>query len=139
MARIKIELPEHFHFSTQIPIRITDINYGGHVGNDTVLTLLHEARVQFLKHYGYEELKMEGVSLIMSDVMIEFKAELFYGDVVTAYVSAGNFSRAGFEVFYKLMKVKNIVASAKTGMICYNYEIKKVVSLPQKAKEKLSI
>lgn len=137
MARIKIELPEHFHFSTQIPIRITDINYGGHVGNDTVLTLLHEARVQFLKHYGYEELKMEGVSLIMSDVAIQFKAELFYNDVVTAFVTAADFTRAGFDVYYKLMKEKTIVATAKTGMICYHYEIKKVVSLPEKAKEKL--
>lgn len=137
MARIKIELPKHFHFSTQIPIRITDINYGGHVGNDTVLTLLHEARVQFLKHYGYEELKMEGVSLIMSDVAIQFKAELFYNDVVTAFVTAADFTRAGFDVYYKLMKEKTIVATAKTGMICYHYEIKKVVSLPEKAKEKL--
>ena len=137
MARIQIELPEPFHFSTQIPIRITDINYGGHVGNDTVLTLLHEARVQFLKHYGYEELKMEGVGLIMSDVAIQFKAELFYNDVVTAFVKAAHFTRAGFDVFYKLMKEKTIVATAKTGMICYNYEIKKLVSLPEKAKEKL--
>jgi len=36
MARIKILLPEHFSFSCSIPIRITDLNYGNHVGNDTV-------------------------------------------------------------------------------------------------------
>ena len=46
MARIKLTLPERFPFTTTIPIRITDLNYGGHVGNDTVLALLHEARVQ---------------------------------------------------------------------------------------------
>lgn len=138
MTRIKIELPEQFHFSTKIPIRITDLNYGGHVGNDTILTLVHEARVQFLKSHGYEELNVEGVSLIMSDAGIEFKAELFYGDVVTAFVTATNFSRAGFDLFYKLMKDETIVAVAKTGMICYNYDAKKVVSLPLKAKEKLS-
>jgi acyl-CoA thioesterase FadM len=66
MARIKIELPEQLRFSTKIPIRITDLNYGGHVGNDTVLTLIHEARVQFLKSHRYEELNVESVSLIMS-------------------------------------------------------------------------
>jgi len=138
MARIKIELPEQFHFSSKIPIRITDLNYGGHVGNDTVLTLIHEARVQFLKTYGYEELKLEGVSLIMSDAAIEFKAELFYGDVVNAFVAATNFSRAGFDLFYKLMRNEIIVAIAKTGMICYNYDTKKVVSVPAGVKEKLS-
>jgi YbgC/YbaW family acyl-CoA thioester hydrolase len=138
MARIKIELPEQLRFSTKIPIRITDLNYGGHVGNDTVLTLIHEARAQFLKSHRYEELNVEGVSLIMSDVAIEFKAELFYGDVVTAFVTAANFSRVGFDLFYKLMRGESIVALAKTGMICYNYDTKKVVRLPDQAKENLT-
>jgi acyl-CoA thioester hydrolase len=138
MARSKIELPELFRFSTKIPIRITDLNYGGHVGNDTVLTLIHEARVQFLKSYGYEELNLEAVSLIMSDAGIEFKAELFYGDVVTAFVTTANFNRVGFDLFYKLVRGEHIVAVAKTGMICYNYDTKKVVSIPAKAKETLS-
>src|SRR5918911_380938 len=104
MSRSKLQLPEQFSFSTKIPIRITDLNYGGHVGNDTVLSLIHEARVQFLKHHGYEELNLEGVSLIMSDAGIEFKAELFYGDVVTAFAAATHFSRAGFDMYYKLMR-----------------------------------
>jgi acyl-CoA thioesterase FadM len=72
MARIKIHLPDKFPFSVSIPIRITDINYGGHVGNDTVLSLIHEARVQFLQHHGYKELEIEDIGLIMSDVGIEF-------------------------------------------------------------------
>lgn len=137
MSRVKIELPEQFHFSTTIPIRITDLNYGGHVGNDTVLSLIHEARAQFLKHHGYEELRFEGVNLIMSDAAIEFKAELFYGDVVQAYVAATNFIRVGFDVYYKLMKDERIATIAKTAMVCYNYNTKKVVSIPPKAKEKL--
>jgi acyl-CoA thioester hydrolase len=137
MARIKIGLPEKFSFSTQIAIRITDLNYGGHVGNDTILTLIHEARVQFLKHHGYEELNVEGAGLIMSDAVIEFKNELFYGDMITALVTAGNFSRVGFDLFYKLNRTGTDVAIAKTGMICYNYGTKKVVSLPSAAKEKL--
>lgn len=71
MAKIKIELPNRFSFSTLIPVRITDINYGGHVGNDTVLSILHEARVQFLNHFGYQELNESGVGLIMKDVAID--------------------------------------------------------------------
>jgi acyl-CoA thioester hydrolase len=137
MSRIKIALPDEFKFSTQIPIRITDLNYGGHVGNDTVLSLIHEARVQFLKHYEYEELKFEGISLIMSDAGIEFKAQLFYGDVITALVTATNFNRAGFDLYYKLMRGETVVATAKTGMICFNYDTRKVVGVPEKAREKL--
>lgn len=139
MARIRIELPEQFTFSTRIPIRITDLNYGGHVGNDTILSLIHEARVQFLKHLGLDELNFEGESLIMSDAGIEFKAELFYGNTVTAYVTAADASRAGFDLYYKLMREETVVALAKTAMVCYNYATRKVVALPAAAKEKLSL
>jgi YbgC/YbaW family acyl-CoA thioester hydrolase len=129
----KIELPRDFSFSTFIPIRITDINYGGHVGNDTVLTLLHEARMQFLNHYQFSEMNFGGVSLIMRDVSIEFKKEIFYGDVLNIYVTVSNFSRVGFDVFYKLVNTisQSVVSIAKTGMICYDYKIKKIVSVPE--------
>ncbi|HWC52788.1 MAG TPA: thioesterase family protein [Chitinophagaceae bacterium] len=142
MPRLKIKLPTLFSFSTKIPLRITDLNYGGHVGNDTILTLIHEARMQFLKNAGYSELDFAGVGMIMSDVMIEFKNELFYGDVLIASVTAGEFSKVGFDLFYKLEKAQNdttiLVATAKTGMVCYDYQKKKVVSVPEEAKTKLA-
>ena len=141
MARIKIELPEIFPFTTNIPVRITDLNYGGHVGNDTVLSIIHEARMQFLKTAGYTELNIEGISLIMSDVSIEFKNELFYGDIIKASVASGDFSRAAFSLYYKLEKMSAdkivLVTVAKTGMVCYNYESKKISSLPEQARIKL--
>jgi YbgC/YbaW family acyl-CoA thioester hydrolase len=140
MARIKVNLPENFFFTTVIPIRITDLNYGGHVGNDTILSLLHEARVQFLNHLQYTELNFAGVGLIMSDVAIEFKSELFYGDVIKAHVAAGDFSKIGFEIYYKMVNEKNekVIATAKTGMVCYDYEKKKVVTVPEEAIRKLT-
>ncbi|MFL5810974.1 MAG: acyl-CoA thioesterase [Flavisolibacter sp.] len=138
MSRIRIQLPEQFSFSTIIQVRITDLNYGGHVGNDTILTLVHEARMQFLKNSGYTEMNMEGVGMIMIDAGIEFRLELFYGDEVKIFVAATEFSRAGFNLYYKLMKDETIVAIAKTGMVCYDYEKKKVVSIPTRAIEKLA-
>lgn len=141
MARIKLTLPTHFPFSTLIPIRITDINYGGHVGNDTILSLLHEARVQYLASLGYDELKFAGVSLIMGDAAIEFKNEAFYGTFLKAHVAAAELSRVGFDLYYKLTiekeGVEQIIAVAKTGMVCFDYEKRKVVALPQEAMDKL--
>jgi acyl-CoA thioester hydrolase len=138
MARTRLDLPEQFSFKTSIPVRITDLNYGNHVGNDSVLSIIHEARVQFLKHYGYSELKIEEASLIMSDVTIEFKAEIFYGDTITVMVTAGDFARVSFDIFYKLMtSEEKIVAVAKTGMVCFDYEARKVVAVPVKARTTL--
>ncbi len=141
MARVKIDLPEQFSFSTSIPVRITDLNYGNHVGNDAVLSIIHEARMQFLKSFGYTEMEFAGVGMIMSDVVIEFKNELFYGDIVIASVIATEFSKFGFDIYYKLEKApgdkKVLVAAAKTGMVCYDYAKKKIVSIPEEAIDKL--
>lgn len=141
MAKIKIELPNRFSFSTLIPVRITDINYGGHVGNDTVLSILHEARVQFLNHFGYQELNESGVGLIMKDVAIDFKKELFYGDRLTVYVGTGEFSKASFESYYKIAiesaEKTFIIAVAKTGMVYYDYSNKKIAGIPEEMRSKL--
>ncbi|MGZ5191951.1 MAG: acyl-CoA thioesterase, partial [Flavisolibacter sp.] len=120
MSRIKIKLPPSFPFSTSIQIRITDLNYGGHVGNDTILSLVHEARMQFLKYYGYSELDIKGVGMIMIDAGIEFKAELFYGDEISVSVCANDFTRVGFDMYYKIMRSETLIAIAKTAMVCYN-------------------
>jgi len=142
MERVKINLPEAFSFSTIITIRITDLNYGSHVGNDTFLSLMQEARQQFLMSYGYKELSVEGVGLILSDAAIEYKRELNYADTIKISVAASGFDKYGFDVFYKMEVVTNdetiLAAKAKTGMLCYDYEKRKLVTMPQAAKEKLS-
>lgn len=141
MPKTRLQLPEGFSFTTQIPIRVTDLNYGGHVGNDAILSLIHEIRVQFLVHHGYEEFNLAGAGLIMTDVAIEFRSELFYGDILRASVAAAEFSRVGFDLYYKLEKKaaeKMVsVAFARTGMICYDYKLKKIISVPKEVCTKL--
>ena len=136
-------MPAHINFKTELPVRITDINYGGHVGNDSILSIAHELRVQFLKSLGYEEMNCEGVGLIMSDAGIEFKNELFYGDIILATIAVDNISKISFDIFYTLekrMEEKTIlVALIKTGMVCYDYASKKIAAVPEAFKIKLII
>ena len=142
MARIKIDLPERFSFSVNIPVRITDVNFGGHVGNDSLLSILQEARTQYFIYYGYTELNVGGIGTIMSDVGIEYKNELFYGEEIIVSVTAGDFTRVAFDLFYKIEKKsadgKLIpVVSAKTGIVCFNYAKKKIAAVPDEAVRKL--
>lgn len=141
MPKTRLQLPDRFPFTTQIPVRVTDLNYGGHVGNDSILSLIHEIRVQFLVHHGYEEFNLAGAGLIMTDVAIEFRSELFYGDILWASVAASEFSKVGFELYYKLEKKSGekmiTVAYARTGMICYDYKAKKIISVPKEVCTKL--
>ncbi|HEX8279591.1 MAG TPA: thioesterase family protein [Segetibacter sp.] len=141
MERIKITLPAAFRFSTVLNIRVTDLNYGGHVGNQVFLSLVHEARLQFLQHLGYSELEFDDTGLIMVDAAIEYKQELNHGDEVKISVAAAGFDKIGFDIFY-LLEVRTgeqwiPAAKVKTGMTCFDYQAKKRVSVPQKAVEKL--
>jgi acyl-CoA thioester hydrolase len=134
MARIKIVPPASYLFSCKIPIRITDINYGGHLGNDRVLSLAHEARMQFLAHFGMTELAFGDRGLIMSDAAIEFRTEGYYGEVLEVSIGIGEHTRVSFELVYHMQKNEGekavTVAMAKTGMVCYDYNRKKVAAIP---------
>ncbi len=141
MARIKIEIPETIIFETKLTVRVADINYGGHVGNDTMLSLMQEARTQLYRMLGYiNELSFEGtVGQVIADAVVVYKSEAFLGDLLTICIGVGEFNRYGFDLFYKVTKDRNgtDVAHGKTGIVCFDYATRKVASIPDRLKSQL--
>lgn len=138
MARIKVTIPEHIHFTATIPVRVTDLNYGNHLGNDALLSILHEARMQLLGNYSWSELNIGGASMIMADVAIEYKGEGFYGDVLTIAMAFDDMNKYGFDITYHVRNQHGKeVARAKTGMLCFNYTERKLMPLPDEVKAKI--
>ncbi|WP_299705697.1 thioesterase family protein [uncultured Pontibacter sp.] len=138
MPRIKVAIPAHVSFEAAIPVRITDLNYGAHLGNDALLSILHEARLQLLRHFGYTELDLGGASLIMADVAIEYKGEGFYGDVLTLKLAFDDIHKYGFDITYHVLNQDGKeVARAKTGMLCFNYQERKLMALPDEVKARI--
>jgi acyl-CoA thioesterase FadM len=80
MARIKLQMPDNYQFATTIDVRITDLNYGNHLANDSLLSIIHEARVRFLNNFGYSEIDVEGFGIMMADSVIIYKSQSYYGD-----------------------------------------------------------
>ena len=142
MSRLKIELPEKLLTSVSIPVRITDINYGNHVGNNSIVEIIHEARVQLLQKHRFTELNVAGTALIMSELLVEFKNESFYKDLLEIKIFCGEVTRVSFELFYEISVKRNaqtvIIAFAKTGMVCYDYSTKKVSAVPEELRKILS-
>ena len=56
-----------------------------------------------------------------------------YGENITIFVTASNFSKIGFDFFYLVVKNEEeiVVAKARTGMVCYNYKLKKIAGVPE--------
>jgi acyl-CoA thioester hydrolase len=138
MAAVTLTLPESFPFTTEIPVRITDINYGGHLGNDAVLSIIHEARMQFLRSLGYSEADVKGTGIIMTDCVIKYHNEGFYGMMLNVGVAAGEHSSRGCDIFYLLTdkSTSKEIARAKTGIVFFDYSTRKVINMPESFREK---
>jgi len=138
MARVKLQIPANEIFATQVIENIGDINYGNHLGNDSLVTILHEVRVRWLKSLERSELNIGGCGLIMADLAVEYKLESFYGDELSIFISVGEIAGVSFELFYRVTNHDNkLVAKAKTGMVCYNYDLKKATTIPDSFKKHL--
>ena len=138
MPRIKLDMPNDYIFWTTIPVRISDINYGNHLANDALLSIIHEARLQFLNSMGYSELDVGGPGIIMGDVGIIYKNQAYYGDALKIEIAVAGFSRKSCDFFYRITRNDGkIVAQAKTGIVFFDYTAGKPVNVPGQFLDKI--
>lgn len=134
MPRLQLDLPERFLYTTELTVRVSDLNYGAHVGNDNMLTLIQQARIEFYRSKGFaDETSFEGrVGQVISDALVLYKAEAFLGDVLTISLAVAEVGRVGFDMIYLVSNKETgkEVARAKTGIVCLNYETRKVATIP---------
>jgi acyl-CoA thioester hydrolase len=137
MARVEIELPSTFPFETEIPIRISDVNYGGHLGNDAVLSIAQEARVRFLAAHGWSELDVEGVGILMVDAAAVYRAEGRHGMTLRVRVAAADVRSRGLDLVYLMTDAATgrEIARVKTGIVFFDYRARRIVAMPARFRE----
>lgn len=134
MQRIKIDLPEKFLFSTEISVRVYDVNFAGHLSNDSILSMIHEARILFLKNWGYSEIDTEGAGIIMFDAAIQYKSQGYHGDILSFEITIENFIKTGCDFLFRITNKANgkEIARAKTGIAFFDYQNNKLANVPPK-------
>lgn len=120
-------------FTTTLEVRISDINYGNHLGHDSLISLLHEARIRFLRSLGYTELNIAGMGILITNLNVNYLSEAFYADNITINISIGTISRTSVQLLYNVTNqdTKKIIAEASTTMTLYDYHKSKVSRVPQ--------
>jgi len=133
MPRIKIDLPEKFLFATELPIYINHINYGNHLDNSALISLVSEARVRFFKSLGYTEMDVEGRGIIVADVAAQYRSEAFHGETMLIEMAANDFNKYGCDLVWRLSDKASgrEVARGKHGIMFFDYAERKPVSAPQ--------
>ena len=133
MARVQIEVPGTWLHRVRLAVRVTDVNYGGHLGNDRLLGLVHEARVRWLAACGLSEKDVGGPGLIMADAALVFRGEAFLGDELEVELGATEVRRSGFTLVYRLRRLADgaDIALASTGMVCFDYAARRAARVPE--------
>ncbi|TBW56400.1 thioesterase [Marinobacter halodurans] len=134
MARVKLSFPDDvFVFSTEMPVRITDINGANHLGNDALISMLSEARAQLLVQYGVQEVDRDGAGIIVTDLATMYQSESFFPEVLRFEIGLTDFNKYGGDFVFRVTKAESgqPVALAKYGFVFFNYREKKVVPMPE--------
>lgn len=137
--RVKLKNCDQYIFTTEVKTRITDLNYGGHIGNEMMLIFAQQARVDLLNSLGYGELTLAGKGIIMTDAAVVYKSEAHAGDVLRIEVAIDDLTSIGFDLHYKITnkQTNREVARVKTGILCFDYDEKKIASIPQEVMDKI--
>lgn len=134
MARIVIELPEMYTFDTEIPICIGHINYGNHLDNVLLLSIVSEARLRYFKSMGFTELDVEGTGIIVGDAAVQYRSEAFHGEVMVVSMVANDFSSKGCDLVWQMNEKTSgrEVARGKTGIVFFDYTNRTPAPVPIK-------
>ena len=132
MARLKISLPDKFVFSTEIPIRIGDINRVGHLGHESFLVIAEEARERLYKSINYSNNVTGGIGFIIVDLSIIYLGQGRYGQTLRVDMAITDITARGFNIIYRIVNAQTGVeiARARTGHLVYDYDTQKTVPVP---------
>lgn len=134
MARLKLEFPEdQYYYSTQLTVRVTDINGANHLGNDSMISMISEARARFLFEFGIQETQDDGVGIIVTDLATTYRTEAHARDQLLFEVGMMDFNKHGGDVIFRITRPRDnaLVAMAKSGFVFFSYKDKRVVLMPE--------
>ncbi|HEX7647212.1 MAG TPA: thioesterase family protein [Noviherbaspirillum sp.] len=134
MARLNLHFPEdQFLYSTTLTVRVTDINGANHLGNDSMISMISEARARFLFDFGIEETTDEGVGIIVTDLATTYKREAHARDQLLFEVGVADFNKYGGDIIFRITRPRDgaLIAMAKSGFVFFDYRNTRVVPMPE--------
>jgi acyl-CoA thioester hydrolase len=136
MAKLQIDLPQKFEFSTEFQVCIDDVFPGGHLRNYRLISMLNESHLRFMQAKGFFQLEIDGLYFINADLEVKYASEAFHGDVLAVEVAVANMHEYGCDLIYLVTnKTRDkVTAVAKTGMLFFDYKQKKTATVPDSFK-----
>ena len=128
-----------YHFFIPYTVRVADVNYGGHVSNAAVLSFFQDARIAYLKQFGYSELDIGGCGIILPEAHVRYLAEMFLGDELRIGVRISELRNSAFVMVYRIERGETVTAQGTTNLVAYDYQVRKPRRLPEPFRDAVTL
>ena len=140
MPRIKLQEQSAYEFHHELQVQVSHLNYAGHLGHDSVVRIVHEARVHMFHALGVTETNLgdDHAGIIMGDLAVTYFSEGCLFDRLRVDSHVGEMGRSGFRIFHRLVRGETLIALVETGFMAYDYTAGTIVPIPEAFKSALS-
>lgn len=114
-------------FEMEYEVRVSDINYGGHMGNEVALIIFQQARIELFKSIGFSEMNVgDGVATIQKNAQVEYLGECHLGDRLKVRIVNIDLKRSNINIFYEVYSDEKTVLTGSTLIVAYRYSERKI-------------
>lgn len=126
-------------YEMEYKVIVSDINYGGHMGNERALIIFQQARMEWLNSIGYDEANIENKGLIQLESHVYYLKEVFLSNKLLCKITKIKLERITFNIEYEIINEnKDIVIKGMTKMAVFDYEKKRIARIPKEFLEKIN-
>ena len=129
---------ERFQYEHEVEVRFRDCDAFGHVNNAVYLTYLEEARFGFWK-------RLSGATGIPRNIILaraecDYRMPVALGDRLVVRVAVAAVGTSSFTFSYEMVltRTRQVVATAKTVQVMYDYTAARAIPIPDDIRVKLT-
>ena len=126
-------------FTHKIDVRFRDCDALGHVNNSVYLTYLEQARLHYWRAlWGFGSTDSTAPGVIMARAEIDYRRPAHYGQVLEVKLALAAIGTTSFTYSYDITnEAGELVASARTVQVMYDYAQSKPVPIPADIRTKM--
>ncbi|WP_075881570.1 acyl-CoA thioesterase [Vreelandella massiliensis] len=133
MERVKLDFPaEALIHRHPLAVRVTDMNYGRHLGHDALVSLLHEARLQAFLALDLPEWDMAGYPSVVADLTVQYQSEAHCPDRLVVETAVPILRGKALTVYHRVRKQDSdqVVATARLNVLLIDPALGRPVAVP---------
>ncbi len=112
-------------------VRFSDVDAYGIVHNAVYLVYLEEARIHWWRQVVGQEWNWHEVGVLVVHHDIDYLRPLKFGDSPVIICKVGEVGHKSIEVKYRLEAAGELVAKAKTVLVCFDHKKKATTQVPE--------